>query len=106
MEKRQKQEEIIAERAKMDKIKRATAVVLLQAGVRGYLTRKKTAPELMAAREKTRLERDKERERTRMVAATSIQAIWKGYRYSASDNLLNAGKLPHNSLNENDLSAY
>ena len=67
------------ERARREERRRARAVVLLQAGARGYLTRKKVKPKLVALRERKRMEGERERRRTR--AAVIIQAVWRGYRW-------------------------
>ena len=82
MKKKRHQEELVAERARMEDERRWRAVVTIQAGTRGYLTRKKTTPTLVALREKKRLEREREWERRRTKAATTVQAAWKGYRYT------------------------
>ena len=67
------------ERARREEERRASAVLSLQAATRGYLTRKKTTPMLVALRERKRLEG--ERERQMVQAATAIQAVWRGYRW-------------------------
>ena len=67
------------ERARREEGRRTRAVVLLQAAARGYLTRNKITPKLVALRERKRLEG--ERERRRAQAAIAIQAVWRGYRW-------------------------
>ena len=66
------------ERVRREERRRTRAVVSLQAAARGYLTRKKTTPKLVALRERKRLE--KERERRTVQAAITIQAVLRGYR--------------------------
>lgn len=80
IEKRRLQERVMMERAKINERRRVKAAVLVQAGARGYLTRKKVIPRLAAAKEKKRLEREKERERVRTRSAITVQALWRGYR--------------------------
>ena len=72
------------ERARAEEQRRGRAATILQAGARGYLTRKKWVPSLLALKEKRRIEIEIEREeeRVRTQGAVTIQAIWKGYRYS------------------------
>ena len=53
----------------------------LQAGTRGYLTRKKVTAQLEALRKKKRLKEEKEKKKTQ--AAIAIQALWRGYRWAA-----------------------
>ena len=67
------------ERARREEERKARAVLSLQAATRGYLTRKKTTPMVVALRERKRLEQ--ERERQMVQAATAIQAVWRGYRW-------------------------
>ena len=81
MKRKRHQEELVAERARAEEERRGRAVVTLQAGTRGYLTRLKTTPMLAGLREESRLEREREWERRRNGAATTVQAAWKRYRY-------------------------
>ena len=81
MEKMRQQEAVMRERVRREEERRSRAVVSLQAAARGYLTRKKTTPQLEALREGKRLEG--ERERRRIQAAIIIQAVWRGYRWVA-----------------------
>ena len=74
-ERQKQQEEVMRERAEREEERMTRAVVSLQVAARGYLTRKKTTPRLMALRERKRLEEERERR-----AATAIQAVWRGYR--------------------------
>ena len=67
------------ERSRREEGRRGRAVVSLQAGLRGYLTRKTVIPKLVALRERKRLEGEKEKRRTQ--AAITIQAVWRGYRW-------------------------
>lgn len=67
------------ERARREEGRRTRAVVSLQAAARGYLTRNKITPKLVALRERKRLEG--ERERRRVQATIAIQAVWRGYRW-------------------------
>ena len=75
------QEELVAERARAEEERRWRAVVTLQAGTRGYLTRLKTTPMLVGRREEKRLEREREWEKKRSGAATTVQAAWRRHRY-------------------------
>ena len=84
MKRKRRQEELVAERARAEEEKCWRAVITLQAGTRGYLTRLKTTPMLIGRREEKRLEREREWERKRSGAATTVQAAWRGYRYSNS----------------------
>ena len=79
MEKRRQKEEVMRERSRREEGRRGRAVVSLQAGLRGYLTRKKVAPKLVGLRERKRLEG--ERENGKAQAAIAIQAVWRGYRW-------------------------
>ena len=86
MEIRRHQEEVMRERARREEERRASAVLSLQAATRGYLTRKKTTPMLVALRERKR--RERERERQMVQAATAIQAVWRGYRWVTDHEVL------------------
>lgn len=81
MEKRRQQEEVLAERMRGEEKRRGRAAILLQAGARGYITRKKYAPTFLALREMKKMEKEKEQERLRTQAAVTIQVVWRGYRY-------------------------
>ena len=81
VEKRRQQEEVLAERVRAEEQRRVRAAIVLQAGARGYITRKKYAPTFVVLREMKRMEKGKEQERLRTQAAVTIQVIWKGYRY-------------------------
>ena len=69
------------ERVRREEGRRTRAVVSLQAVARGYLTRNKTTPKLVALRERKRLEGEWERRTAQ--AAIAIQAVWRGYRWVA-----------------------
>ena len=81
MERRRRQEEVMRERVRREEERRTRAVVSLQAAARGYFTRKKITPKLVALRERKRLEG--ERARRTAQAAIAIQAVWRGYRWVA-----------------------
>ena len=75
IERRSQREKIMAERTRIEETRRGRAVALLQAGARGYLTRKKVTPQLVALREKKRLERERVKERVKTQAAITLSLI-------------------------------
>ena len=81
MEKRRQQEEVLAKRVRAEEQRCGRAAILLQAGARGYITRKKYTPILVALSKMKKMEKEKEQERLRTQAAVTIQVVWKGYRY-------------------------
>lgn len=68
----------MAKRARAEEHRRGRAAILLQAGARGYITRKKYTPTLVALREMKKIEK---LEKLRTQAAVTIQVVWKRYRY-------------------------